>query len=143
MEFKTDTDLPKLGNGGGGVFLKLKGGEKVNCVFAGTPHYFISTKFKTQGAHRFRVNVVVKENGAFTAKIWEQGMRVSGQLKTLNDTIKALDQKLSEKVCEIARFGSTQDDTSYTISLSPVKLTVEDLAAISAVKLNDLAPESK
>ena len=138
---------------GGATFLKLKDGESIKGVFRGDPFDFQShwkggsvactgadCDFCAKGeepSFRFRINFVVKENGAYVAKLWEQGWRVYESLQGLD----ASGYNLEETPVQISRRGSDKNNTTYNVLPVPnAALTEEHLAALKAVKLHDPCP---
>lgn len=130
---------------GSGSFLKIGDGQSVNVVFRGEVAKFWQTwpmggtkqifNEPTAGASmRFRVNVVVHENGAFTAKVWEFSPTVSN---TLHEISKDLD--LSKSKCKITRMGSGKKTQWIVIPLGPVDKKA--MQAIEAVELLPLSPQ--
>ena len=147
MKFKDNV----ASGGGGKHFLKFKAGDKYSGVLRGDPHDFkthwgdknsticvgeecIECRAGKKPTFRFRLNMVVNENGAYVAKIFEQGAKAYNYLKALSQ-----DYDLEKTVVKIQRHGSTKDDTSYVVTPLPVQLTEKDLEKIAAVKLHDLA----
>lgn len=143
MKFKTDAELPQQKSSNGGRFLKIEANKVAQVIFRGEIYEYTSFKYKPQGAFRFRVNAIIKENGAFVAKIWEQGPMVYKMLRSMYQTAQALGGSCNDKLFDIKRQGSTQDDTKYTIEISEIQPDADELSAVNAVKLNDLAPDSK
>lgn len=138
---------------GGATFLKLKDGESVKGVFRGDPFDFEShwkngsvpcpgagCEFCAQGeapAFRFRINLVVKENGAYTAKLWEQGWRVYEALQGLD--VSGYD--LEKTAVQVTRRGSDKNNTTYSILPIPnAELSEDQLKAIGDTKLHDPCP---
>lgn len=154
--------FPKIeGGNGSGVgkddFVKLKDGDSVKGVFVGDPvHWYqifnpggrptVVPQFTKGGSFRFRINLVVVENGTYVAKVFEQGKTVWDALNSLEE-----DYKFENFVMKISRKGSTKDDTVYSVIPAPGgELTPEQKAKIAAVKLHPLkapsiqeAPEPK
>lgn len=134
----------KLKEEGGGRFLKLKDGEKVVGVFVGEPvtlykKYQDKTEYSEWAPDRnfkFKLNFLIKENGVWVAKIFEQG-------KTVLHSIVAVKNKYGlECLFEISRKGSGKDDTVYHI-LFEEKLSPGAKEEIKKVKLNDLKAPSR
>lgn len=132
-----------------GIFIPKMGNKQtIQGVFAGTAYYFWNNfnakdKIPYEGcpkrpdgySFRFRINLIVKENGAWTAKIWENSGTVNNQLLDLKKTYK----KFLEMIFTITRNGTTKDDTRYAIlPLVDEPLTESDKKQIAAVKLHDL-----
>lgn len=146
MKFK------KLSNGGGGskAFLRLKSGERVKGIFKGDPFDFrqhwsqsekrsyICTgddcehcKAGEKSSFRFRINVIVKENEAYTAKVWDQGRGAYETLSALHDG----GYDLEKTVVTISRHGEGVD-TTY--SVLPVPGEMGQVNADLEKKLGDI-----
>lgn len=142
---------------GGNNFIKLKDGESVKGVFRGDLHHFHqhwegnkalrclgketcpSCKEGKKALFRFRLNLVVNENGAYTAKIFEQGWTVHEALRALHEG----DYNLEQHLMKITRYG-TGTDTSYAIIPVPNgSLTEDKIKAIAAVPLHSLDGSQK
>lgn len=141
--------------GGGKNFLKLKAGESVRGVFRGDPyefrqHWTANRGVKCEGAScelcksgdkssfRFRLNLVIQENGALAAKVFEQGWTVYELLKALHEG----DYDLEKHFMKITRHG-TGTDTSYSIVPVPNGAVSKDTdKQIAAVKLADLSHQA-
>lgn len=119
----------------GGVFIKLKDKESVEGVFRGEIYWFYQI-FKDKkeyqewvegSSFKFRINFIVKENGAYVSKILQQGV-------TLAKLIRKYTQECGmNTLFKIEREGSGKDDTTYyLIPKGPV--SPEDLKQINAVK---------
>jgi len=128
---------------GGGIFLKLGDGDNYNGVFAGEPITFyqkwdggryVDCDSKEDGAKlRFKVNFIIKENGALASKIWSASAPVYDRLAHLS---KLCDLKSS--LVNISRRGLSKD-TRYDIDLlQDGKLDEKAMAAISKVILHEL-----
>lgn len=128
--------------------LRMKSGEAVKGIFRGDPtdyrqHWSNNRSYLCTGrdtcelckageksSFRFRINFVVNENGAYVAKVFEQGKAVYEALKTLH-----AEYGLDKNQMKITRIGSGTD-TQYTIlPVANGALTAEQEKAISAVKL--------
>lgn len=135
-------------------FLKLKSGEEIRGIFRADPVDFrqhwsngrgvICTgrdkcelcKAGEKSNFRFRINFVVNENGAYVAKVFEQGKAVYEALKALHQ-----DYNLETNQMKIRRVG-TGTETNYTILPVPNgKFTPEAMKALETVKLNTLLDE--
>lgn len=141
MKFRNDDELPKGEGSGGGVFIKLGDGQSVKGVFQGDPIDFMNAfKPGDKPSFRFRINLVVKENGAYVAKIFENGITVYRSLRALSETGYELDKHWYV----ISRSGNTKDTTSYSILPAPKgDLTPEDMIHVKSIRLNDLTPKAK
>lgn len=135
-------------------FFKLKDGQNVRVVFRGEPYEFKQHWINNRGVlcnggsencspcregmkpgFRFRVNLVMSENGVFVSKIWEQGWTVYNQLKDLN-----ADYPLETHLVKVARTGSGAQDTTYSILPVPNgMLSQQQHEKISKVELQVLA----
>ncbi len=151
MEFKTGTDNSK-------DRVKLKSGESIKGVFMGDTHEF-KQHWKDgkpslcpgetdcekcangdKAKFRFSLNLIIKENGTYVAKVFEQGWKVFLDLKALHEGGYHLEQYLMK----ITRNGSTMNDTTYSIVPVPDgKLTAAQLKEVAAVKLIQLIDEPK
>lgn len=155
-------------NAGSASFLKLKAGDSVRGVFRGelneyrqhwvegiggepcpgaecekcaqiTPEMTDEEKKKFKPSFRCRVNFVVNENGAYTAKIWEFGYTVYEMLKGLHEG----GYELPLNLMKVTRNG-TGKTTSYSVLPVPNGLlTAEQLDAVGKVKLLDLVVKPK
>ena len=133
-------------NGGGSnLFIHLKDGESVKGILRGSNRVFYSRWAGTKsedcqkgddGARfRFKLNLVVNEDGEYKAKIFEQGPSVYNALKEL-----AEDYNLEETVIKISRKGGGLE-TKYTVMPMPDKLAETQLKSLSNVELNPLDPQ--
>jgi hypothetical protein len=118
-------------------FLRLKDGESAAGVFRGDPYeFFVLWENKqatvvqegTPGAKfRFRINFIIKmPNGAYEARILEQGSTVYKDLKAIHK-----EYNLEQTAVKITRQGSTMNDTHY--SLMPLRAPVTE--EVGKVKL--------
>lgn len=146
-------DIPSTG--GSNSFVKLKAGESVRGVFRGDPtiyrtHWVEGRSYVCHGdgcpmcekgdkpKFRFRLNFVVNENGAYTAKIFEGSYKVYNLLKSLHGA----DYDLEKTVVRVERQGE-KTNTVYTVLPLPGAkgiLSEEAEKQISAVKLHELSP---
>jgi hypothetical protein len=102
------------------LFFKLKDGESKSGVLRGELFEFyvvwsggkstIVPRGTEKAKARFRVNLVVYEEGKFLAKIWEISQTVCNQLADL-----AEEYDLSQTKIKISRRGSGPSDTEYSI----------------------------
>jgi len=146
MEFPRGQGNPKM--------LPLKEGNKVIGVLIGEPfgwnqHFNpvtkqslvcsrddncpICTDKKEKSSFRFRVNIIVKEDGMAVAKYLEQGWSLWCKLGEKAEELKANDKKLEQYVVEIRRSGLK----TYMVVLKN-EMTAEQVNALSALPLNDL-----
>lgn len=141
MQFLDDHQLPQKTNGGDSIFVKLEDGESVVGVFYGDPEH-ANVKFdrvakkwiKDPTAFRFRLNLVIEDQGVLVSKIYEGGSTVYTQLRELHKTGYTLP---TTKV-KLTRKG-TGTDTVYTILPLPQgTLTAKEAQKYSSVPLKDL-----
>lgn len=128
-------------------YLKLKDQESVVLALRGDPHEYYVTWENSKSTEvpegtpkaqfRFRINVVMKENGAMVSKIWEQGATIYNQLKELHQ-----EYDLEKTMLKVKRDGVGMD-TAYSILPMRQELTPEQQKSIASVPLQDLAPKSK
>jgi hypothetical protein len=113
--------------GGGNAFIKLEDGESVTGVFVGEPYQFkqhnkwpekpvlctgVGCPDCLAGANaavRFRLNLIVKEDGVLVPKIFEQGYYTWVTLQELNK-----EYDIERYTLKIKRVG-VKTDTRYTI----------------------------
>jgi hypothetical protein len=140
-----------------GTFLKLKAGESARGIFSGDPYEFKvhwnagkttpclevncpQCNAGNKSAFRFTINVIVKENEAYVAKIFEQGISVYDALKSLHEG----GYDLEKHVMKISRQGSTKDDTTYAIVPLPNgQINAEMALKLKDVKLHPLNPQKQ
>lgn len=137
---------PQTG-GGSKDFLSMKDQETVSVVVRGNPHEFYSKwengkssevpEGTAKASFRFRINVVLQENGAMTPKIWEQGATVYNALKELHE-----EYDLTKTVLKIKRDGIGMD-TSYSLLPGKKELTKEQVDKINQIPLLALKKETK
>jgi hypothetical protein len=131
------------GDGGKELFLKLKDGESVRGLFQGEPRVFtaiwdgqtyVETPKADGGKFRFSVNILVEENGKWTAKIFEQGAVVYSSLKDLNE-----EYPLEDTLVKITRNGE-KTETTYSILPVPPKAQPDEktLKKIKEIPLHSL-----
>lgn len=132
----------------GGYFIKLKDGESIQGVLTGEPYqfrqiwakgntkYFNATDDVEGSSFRFRINMVIKENGMLVSKILEQSYNVFKQLQDLSS-----EYDLSRTSIKISRRG-TGAETTYTILPLP-NGTLDDasFASIDSMEKLDLVPK--
>ena len=111
------TDRAKSDSKGSGptLYLRLKDGESINIIPRGEVYEFHSIFGKgevpagTQGAKtRYKMNVIVNEEGILKAKILEFGPMVYDLLATFNKLTDVTKIKF-----KFSRTGSTKDNTEY------------------------------
>ena len=153
MKFKDN-----VATGGGENYLKLKSGDSIKGIFRGDPHdYYMHWVGEEEGQRtsvecaagncihcakgnkkkfRFRVNFVLKENGKYVARIFEQGPRLYNNLREL---AKA-GYDLEKTVVVLGRQVSGFNDTTYTVLPDPISKVDKTLdMELQLIKLNDLA----
>lgn len=111
---------------GSGDYLKLRDGDKKKVRFYSEP------AIVTYDGVKIRYQVVLYNKTDKVAQIYEFGPQVFGQVSTLGEDWGLPD----EFDMHISRQGSTQFDTSYTVSPLPKSepLTKEELEKVAAVK---------
>lgn len=149
----------KKGEGGldGGVFLKLKDGDKIRGVFMGNPDILkihwpkgensslctgkdqcALCKSGDKSKFRFRINFVTKVDEVWVAKVWEQGYGIYLDLKEMHEN----DYPLNSTLVTLHREGEDKD-TRYRIM--PVKdnggLKPANFATLAKIPLNKLTEE--
>ncbi len=147
MKFEKFESKPK-GEGSSGAYLRLKDGESVNGVFKGDILKFwqvwpkggdkqIFVEPAPGASPRFKVNIVVHENGEFVAKVFEFTKSISSQLADLQE-----DYDLSNTKVKITRRGEGTA-TVYSIIPSKDQPTPSQLKIINSVQLNALSVSTK
>ena len=146
-------NFPDTGSKGSQIYLNLKAGEPVRGIFMDDPYLFrihwLSGKsvlctmprgdcaqcdLGNKSSFRFKINVIIKENEAYIAKIWEQGITSYEALKALHS-----DYNLEKHVMKITRNGTTKDDTTYSIiPLKDGQVNEEMFLKLKEVKLHNL-----
>lgn len=131
---------PETGNGG--MFIRPKDGESVKGILRGEPRVFWTmwdgkkshevSKDHPDARFRFKINLVVNEDGQYKAKIFENGPQMYNDLKALTE-----DYDLEQTVIKITRKG-TGLETRYNVMPLPKPLDANQLAAIDAVELQNL-----
>jgi hypothetical protein len=113
------------------------GFEKCETCAKVTDEMSDEEKKKYWPSFRFRVNFIINENGAYTAKIFEQGA-------TVYDTIVPLgqDYDLRKHLFKITRHGSGKDTTYSIVPVPNGQLDAEKLKQISEVTLQSLDGKS-
>lgn len=142
----------------GGVFLKLKDGEKVKGIFVGDPQIFrlhwpkgensspcagketcAKCKAGDKPKFRFRINFLTKADDAWVAKVWEQSYGIYLDLKEMHENAYPLPTTL----VTVSRTGENQE-TRYRIM--PVKdnggMTPKHFETLAKIPLNKLSGES-
>lgn len=150
--------LPEKSSAGAGSaehFLKIKNGESVRGIFRGESFDFFQhfddgapkticpgssscdlCKSGKRPGWRFRLNFLVRTNGAWTAYIFEQGTRVYNQLVTLNKTFP-----LETTPVVISRTGSDKATTTYSVlPAQQAPISPETLQSIEHIPLRNLDP---
>lgn len=132
--------------------LKLKAGEEIRGVFRGDPvdyrqHWHQNRGVICPGRHkcelcnageksafRFRINFIVNENGAYVAKVFEQGRAVYEALKALHT-----DYNLEKHQMKIKRLGSGTETTYNILPVPNGNVTDELEKKLSAIPVNPLS----
>lgn len=124
-------------------YLRIQDGQSVTGILRGELFEFWQKWPKggmkevfaspTPGASpRFKVNIVIQEDGEFVARVFEFGPRVYDQF---SDASSELD--LSKTKIKISRRGSEKNTTWSVIPLGPIDARA--IKSIEAVHLNTLA----
>lgn len=123
------------------VFAKLESGQSLTGVIAGEIFEFEHVWNEgDQPKSRFKFNIIVNQDGALLAKIYECGVSVAAQLNELEEAGWDLDKTF----VRISRKGSGLD-TEYSVTALPTPVPADVLAKIPNIKLNELkvrAPNS-
>lgn len=127
----------------GGLFLSLKDGESISGVPRGEVFEFfqvwenrrsrVVNKGEPGAKSRFRVNIVVKEDGKLVAKIWEFGLVIYNQLADM-----AEEYDLSKTKLKITRRGVDTDTVYMILPLLKEPIPAATLKEIEAIDLNIL-----
>lgn len=125
-----------------GLFIKLKSGDSIDGVFVGEPYCYYQV-FGEKAEHidsvpgssfRFKINVAVAQNGGFTMKILNGGLRMAKSIRKLTSKVGF------EQLFQIEREGSGKDDTVYHI-IPLGKLTPQQVEMVKKLKKLDLASQ--
>lgn len=143
MKFTEDPQT----NNSGGLFIKLKDGESIQCILRGEPKVFYVTwengkssecsKGAKGAKFRFRINAVINEDKKYVAKILEQGAMMYSDLKALNE-----EYPLEETLVKITRNG-TGTDTTYSVIPTKLQPDEKTMKLIASVELNPLESQAK
>ena len=147
MNFKDIAMPSKSDNNGPSPYLKLADGEQITCLIAGEPYEFYGAwengklSIKDEGEEgakfRFKINVIVSENGKLTPKIWDQGVMTYNTLKELHE-----EYDLTKTMLKIKRHG-TGKDTEYVIMPMRKEIDKDTAKRISEVELHLLNPKER
>lgn len=143
-------DMPAGTGNGGGKFLKIAIGQSATGVFRGeTVSYWqrwpkggvkeTSDIPKPGFEERFKVNFVVHEEGAFTAKILDMNVALYNQMAEVNEAYDVETIK-----CRISRQPSGKGSIYLLLPLLKKEdaIAPKTLAAIEAVELIPLGPSA-
>lgn len=135
------------------LFLKLKDGESVVGVLRGSVYEFrskwvagksiIVDKQDPEGRSRFRVNIVVQEDGHLLVKIWEFGIGVNNKLADIASLLADVDRDITQTKIKIERRGTEMATEYHITTLAKEPLTKAQLENIAAIKLNLLEHQEK
>jgi hypothetical protein len=133
----------KESEGSSALFFKLKDGDIKTGVLRGEVFEYaalwkdrrsVVVPVGTPGSKcRYRINIVVHEEGKFLAKIWEFSQTICNQLAAL-----AEEYDMSITKIKISRKGSTIQDTEYSIIPTKDQLSAAQIKLIGEVPLNIL-----
>jgi hypothetical protein len=141
-------DMPARSGNGGGKFLKLDIGESVTGVFRGEPHMFYQ-KWPRGGNKetsdvpkpgfdpRFKVNLVVHEDGKFVPKIFEYPVPVNNQMADIQDAYDITTIK-----CKISRVASGKGSIYMVLPMIKEPISAKAMKEIEAVPLYSLSGQS-
>lgn len=143
-------------------FLKIKDGGSIQGVFAGDPHQFYQHSFYPEkrmpvvcedpstctlcaegkkANFRFRINIIVKENGALVAKVFEHGWKTWKMLENMHSKFD-----LSRTAVDISKHGQGKETAYYIIPMPDGKVDdkmAEKLKAVKLVELESKVPTPK
>lgn len=141
-------DKPENAEHRDSVYLSLKDGQAVTFIPRGEVYSFYSifgikgpvTPLHPDARKRYKLNVIVNENGQLKAKILEFGKSISDQFYELSQICN-----LSETKLRFSRKGSGKSDTVYVLLpvMNEPPLSKEVLAKIADIDLNILDKEAK
>lgn len=149
--------FPTRRMGSGKSFLKLKAGDAIRGVFRGEPYQFRTHWVENRGvvctgrdkcalckageksSFRFRINFITQENGAYVAKVFEQGATVYDSMKAIHEG----DYDLSSYIMKITRNGSDKETTYSLIPVPNGKLSKDQEKLVSEVALIALADDEE
>lgn len=135
------------GSDGPSLYIRLKDGESVNIIPRGEIYEFygvfgVRGEVEASTPHaklRFKINVVVNEQGTLKAKILEFGMSVYEQLSEIAHVCDVTKTKL-----RFSRKGSGKSDTTYIIlPLVNEPISPQVMATIEALPLNVLGQKKE
>ena len=136
--------------GGSDKFLKFKDGESKNIILRGEIFEFYNRWVGGKGqacgpndpgaTSRFKVNAIIYEGGAFSAKIWEFPLTVYNQLADINS-----EYPLESTKIKVTRQGTGTDTVYHILPLVSAKDTLSPaiLKHIEAVPMNILDAKPK
>jgi len=136
----------------GGKYLKINPGESVNVVFRGDPveyriHWKGGKSFDCnesscplcedgdKSSFRFKLNAIVKENGAYVAKTFEQGFMFYDSLRSL----QGAGYEIENHVMKVSRIGSGKETTYSVVPVPNGNLSDAQLSALASVELQNLS----
>ena len=137
-------------------FISLKHGEEVTGVLVGDPYHYYHhwepgqspvpctrtddcqlCKKGLRSSFRFQVNMIVRENDAFVAKILEQGKTVYLDLQDHHNDCLKYNVSIENVKTTLARNG-TGTETRYRLKSNYSALSPAILEQLKAVQLHDL-----
>lgn len=132
------------GGSSGGAFLRLDTGESVNAILRGEPYTYyqiwpqggmkqVFTEPTAGAQMRFKINVIVHEDGQFVAKIWDFPAATNNMLFEIQKEVDLEKTKL-----KLSRVGTGKKKAWMIIPLGP--LDAKALKQIEAVELLPLEP---
>lgn len=135
-------DAPS-GDSQSSLFVRLKDGESIVGVPRGEVYEFfqvweggksqVVSEDHPNAKSRFRVNLVVHEDGEFKARIWEFGLVIYNQLADI-----ASEYDITQTKLKITRRGTGTDTVYMILPILKEPINAKALKAIEAVPLNIL-----
>ena len=155
MNFPQIGGSSQRGEGGGGLFVKMGDGDKLVGVFRGDPairqvHWVQQTKryepcrggecdlcADDKPKTRFKINIIVKENGVYVAKIFDGSYGTYLDMKNLHEG----GYNLEKTAVEITRQGTGTKTRFIILPLPPGKqpnaASFAAMAKVPSVSLED------
>lgn len=138
MKFKERAKSPFEGSS---KYIRLKDGESVTGILRGEIYEFhikwvngksvVVDEKDPEAKHRYKINMVVPEEGKFVAKVLEFGSMLYDHLYELS-----LNMNLEKTKLKLSRKGTGTDTTYIPVPLGPIE--EKTLTQLSGVELNIL-----
>lgn len=133
-------------SGGGNLYVKIGDGESLTVVPRGEIFGFRVNwdggkaveipEANPANFNRFKMNVIVSDNGVYSARIWEFGIVIYNQLAAYSE-----EMDLTKTKIKVSRKGLSKATEWLLIPLGPVKST--EIVNIESVKLNILGSRAE